>query len=114
MSSDLNINSPMFFEFRAGLEGCVAAMLKAMIEKKANCGTVTAQLGFELQQKIVVNEETGETETVYVPSIEHKIKGKIGFESGNIKGAYKGKDLALYDAGKGWSVKNISGQPSLF
>lgn len=114
MNNDLDINSPILFEFRAGLAECIKAMLTTMVDKGAHCGSITAQLGFEIRQKTVTDEESGEVITVYVPNIEHKIKGKIGFESGNIKGTYKGKDIALCGADGSWSLKNISGQTSLF
>lgn len=114
MDNRLDIEAPFFAEFKAGLEACIESMLTMMIKKDTRCGVVSAKLSFELQQKDIMDEDTGEISSVFVPTIDHKISCKIGIAAGETKGTYNASSIALQDAGDKWIYKNISGQTSLF
>lgn len=114
MDNKLSINAPIFAEFKAGLEACIESMLATMVKKETGYGVITAKLGFELTEKDLLDPETGEAGTVFIPTIEHKIGCKIGISVGERKGTYNASSIALQVAGDKWIYKNISGQTSLF
>ena len=114
MDNKLSLNAPIFAEFKAGLETCIENMLDTMVKKDTGYGTITAKLSFEIAEKDLLDPETGEACTVFIPLIEHKVSCKIGISAGETKGTYNASSIALQDTGDKWIFKNISGQTSLF
>ena len=114
MDNKLSINAPIFAEFKAGLEACIENMLATMVKKDTSYGTISAKLSFELTEKDLLDPETGEAGTVFIPTIEHKVSCKIGISAGETKGTYNASSIALQSTDGKWICKNISGQTSLF